>query len=127
MFKKLACAATVLACCVGVAMAEEIFGGITKVEEGKITVNKFKKGEKPEKVTLDLADKVKVVNAKFNKEEMKVETGEELKDGLKNDRFKNIGKFGVFARIITNDDGKVTEIQVFPPFKGKFKKKKKDD
>jgi hypothetical protein len=123
------CAMAVLAVCVSVAMAEEIMGAITKVDGDKITVRKFSKmkGKKGEEMVLTLAKKVKVVNAKFNFEEKKVEVGEKLQDGLKNERFAKIGKFGVFSQIITNDDGKVTEIRVFPPFKGKGKKKPSDD
>jgi hypothetical protein len=113
-----------------IAMAEEFMGAIKKVEDGKLTVTKFKKGDKKgkgEEVTLTLAKKVKVVNAKFNFEEKKVEVGDEMENGLKNERFAKIGKFGVFSQIVTNDDGKVTEIRVFPPFKGKGKGKPKDD
>ncbi len=123
MLRKLACAVAVLAFGFSVASAEEIFGAIKKVDGKEITVTKFKKGEKKagEEMVLKLAAKVKVVSAKFNKEEKKFEPGDELENGLKNERFQKIGKFGVMARIITNDDGQVTEIQVFPGFKGKKK------
>jgi hypothetical protein len=84
-----------------------------------VTFIKFKKGEKGEEETLPVAEKVKVVKGKFNKEDKKVEVGEALENGLQNERFKNIEK-GVFAQIIT-DDGKITEIRVME-FKG-FKKK----
>jgi hypothetical protein len=126
MLRKFVCAAVVLAVGISVAVAEEISGAITKVDGDKITIRKFskEKGKKGEEMVLTLADKVKVVNAKFNFEEKKVEVGDELKDGLKNERFAKIGKLGVGAQVITNDDGKVTEIRVFPPFK--FKKKPKD-
>jgi hypothetical protein len=129
MLRKVVCAALVLAVSIGFAAAEEMMGAITKVEDGKITVRKFGKKKKGEEVVLTLASKVKVKEAtgKFNKEEKKFEVtvGDDLKDGLKNDRFAKIGKFGVFAQIITNDDGKVTNINVLPPFKGKGKGKKK--
>ena len=126
MLRKTVCALAVLTLSVGLAMSEEFVGAIKKIEDGKITVAKFKKGEKKagEDMTLTLADNVKVVNAKFNKEEMKIEIGEALEGGLKNKRFEKIGKFGVFAQIVTTDD-KVTQIAVFPEFK--FKKKKKDE
>lgn len=132
MLKKLVCAAVVLAVSFSVAAAEEFFGGITKVDGDKITVMKFKKGEKPEDVVLTLAKKVKVneATAKFKKgQKPEVTVGDELKGGLKNEKFEKPGKFGVFAQIITNDDNKVTEIRVIPnPFKGKGKgKKPKDD
>ena len=126
MLRKLACAVAVLAFGFSVATAEEIFGSIKKVDGKEISVTKFKKGEKKgEDVVLKLADKVKVVSAKFNREEKKIEPGDELEGGLKNARFEKIGKGGIFARIITNDDGVVTEIQVMPAFKGKGKGKKK--
>lgn len=48
-----------------------------------------------------------------NKETKKVEAGEEIEGGLKNERFKDIGERGIRAQIITNDDGLVTEIRVF--------------
>ena len=121
MLRKFVCAAVVLAVGISVAVAEEITGAITKVDGNKIT---FRKGKEDEGKEYTLADKVKVVNAKFNFKEKKVEVGDELKDGLKSERFAKIGKFGVFSQIVTNDDGKVTEIRVFPPFK--FKKKPKD-
>lgn len=128
MLRKLACAIAVLALCISVATAEEIFGAIRKVGDKEITVNKFKRGEKKgEEVTLKLADKVKVLNAKINKEDKKVEPGDELDGGLKNARFEKIGKFGVMAQIITNDDGAVTEIRVFPGFKKGGKKKPNDN
>jgi hypothetical protein len=118
------CALVVLAFSVGLAMSEEFFVAIKKVEDGKITAAKVKKGEKPgDDMTYTLAENVKVVKGKFNPEEKKFEAGEALEDGLKNKRFEKIGKFGVFAQIITKDD-KVTEIRVM---EFKFKKKKKDE
>ncbi len=129
MLRKLVCAMAVMVFAFSVAMAEEFMGAIKKVEDGRITVTKFK-GKKPgEDVVLTVADKVKVKNAtaKFNPEEKKLEVtvGDDLKDGLKNERFANIGKGGVMTQIVTNNDNKVTEIRVLPPFQ--FKGKPKDD
>ena len=123
MLRKFVCAAVVLAVGISVAMAEEMTGLITNVDGNKIT---FKKGFKGEAKELTLVDNVKVKSATGKKVEDKFEVtvGEDLKDGLKNERFTKIGKFGVFSQIVTNDDGKVTEIRVFPA-KG-FKKKPKD-
>jgi hypothetical protein len=123
---RLACVGAVLALSASVALAEEFFGFISKIDGDKITVTKFEFGkkEKPKPKVLTVDKKLKVVTAKFNKEEKKVEAGEAIKDGLKNERFKDLGK-GIGAWVVTNDDGKVTELRVFPPFK--FKKKKKDD
>lgn len=115
-----------------VAAAEEFTARIVKVEDGKITVTKFqkgaKKGEKGKEETLKVANNVKVVKAKFNKEEKKIEAGDALEGGLKNERFANLGgekARGVFAQIVTNDDNVVTEIRVFEGFGGKKGGKKK--
>ena len=126
MLRKFVCAAVVLAVGISVAVAEEMNGFITKVDGNKIT---FKKGFKEETKELTLADNVKVKNATTKKVEDKVEVivGEDLKDGLKNERFtKNRFGVGVFSQIITNDDGKVTEIRVFPKAKGKGKPFRKE-
>lgn len=124
MFRKAVCTLAVLAIGLGTLMAEEFVGSIRKIEDGKITFTKFKKGEKKkgEETTLPVADNVKVVNAKFNKESKKIEVGDPLPDGLKNERFQKIGERGMFAQIVTDEDGKkITEIRVFT-FGGKKKK-----
>lgn len=125
MLRKLLCAAIVVALGVSLATAEEIRGVIKKVQKGKITVGtKFDKETKKftEEKVYTVAKGVKVVKAKFNKEEKKIEAGEEIEGGLKNKRFTEIGERGIFATIITNDDGQVTEIRVF-----EFRKKKSKD
>jgi len=126
MLRTAVCAVAVLALGLTGARAEEMTGFITKVEDGKITFTKFdfKSKEKGEEMKLTLAKDVKVLEAKFNKEEKKVEAGDKLEGGLENKRFKEPGKFGVFAQVITTDN-QVTEIRVFPAFKKK--KKKADD
>jgi len=121
MLRKIVCVAVVLTVGIGVAVAEEMGGVITKVDGSKITFRKGKK-ELGEEMVLTVVDKVKVVNAKFNFKEKKIEVGDELENGLKNDCFAKIGKGGVRVQIVTNDDNKVTEIRVF-----QFKKKKKSD
>lgn len=119
MLRKLVCAVGILAIGFGVAMAEEFGAVIKKVEDGKITFIKFKKGEK-EEATLPVADNVKVVKGKFNPETKKFEPGDAIEGGLKHDMFKNIEK-GIFSLIVTDEDGKkITEIRVGG------KKKKKD-
>jgi hypothetical protein len=122
MLRYAVAAVAVLAFGFGTARSEEFVGSIKKVEDGKITVAKFDRETKKfdEGKSYTLAKDVKVLNATFNKEEKKVVPGEPLKEGLKNERFEKIGPFGVFSQIITNNDGQVTEIRVFPPFK--FKK-----
>jgi hypothetical protein len=120
------------------AAAEEFGAVVTKFEDGKVTFKKFKKGEKAgEPTTLAVADKCKFMKAKFNKEEMKVETDGELEGGKdafakrvkeaaakkpddNADKKKKFGGFGgVFTTIVTEGEGdsaKVTEIRVFPAF-----------
>lgn len=123
MLRNMTCAVAFLAFGFTVASAGELFATIKKVTDKEISVTKFKRGDKKGKdAILNLADNVKVVKAKIKKGERKVEAGDELEGGLKNPRFQKIDKGGVFAHIITNDEGQVTEIQVFPGgFKGKGK------
>ena len=61
---------------------------------------------------------------KFNKDTKKLEAGEALTDGLKNEVFTKIGAKGQFASITTDTDNKhITAIAIF----GKGKKKKDAD
>jgi hypothetical protein len=107
-------------------LADEFGAVITKVQDGKVTFTKFKKGEgnkfeKGPEMTLPTAATVKVVSGKVNPETKKLEAGEPLAGGLKNERLANIGEKGVFATIVTDaDNKKITEIRVG----GKGKKKK---
>lgn len=115
MFRKLVCAVAVLAIGFGVAMAEEFRASIKKVDDGKVTfVKAVKKGDTPgEPVTLPVADNVKVVKGSFNKETKKIEAGDAIETGLKNEMFKTIGEKGLGAVIVTDEDGKkITEIRI---------------
>jgi hypothetical protein len=127
-------AATAVLLVVTVALADEFVASISKFEDGKITFTKFKKKEKGETQTMQVAKKAKFMKAKFSKtdDKFKIEADGELEGGR--DAFaKRVeeaakGK-GVFAQIVTKGEGdkaRVTEIRVFPAFKGKFKKKDKD-
>src|SRR5438105_4065614 len=101
MFRKVVTAAIVLIFCVGITMAAEIRAIITKVDDGKVTFNENKgKGEKGAEQTLPVADNVKVVKGKYNKDTKKVEVGEALEGGLKNEVFSKIGEKGVQATIV---------------------------
>ncbi len=93
----------------GFAMAEEFGAVLKKVDGNKITVQKNKKGEKGEEVVLTVAEKVKVAKGKVNVETKKVEVGEAIEGGLKNE---NLAKGGAFVRLTTNDDNHVTQILV---------------
>jgi hypothetical protein len=107
----------VLAFSVGLVMAAEIRGRITKIsDDGKtITVGKYNRDTKEVTDTKEytVSSTVKIVKGKFNKEEKKLEaTAEEIKNGLSNERFKNLGKGGVPVTITTDDSGTVTQIVV---------------
>jgi phosphate-selective porin len=102
-------AAVVLVLCLGVAMADEMFGRITKVEGDKVTVKSKDGGEQ----TLTAAATVKVVKGKFNKETKKIEDPTDVEEGLKHKMFSNVPEKGIPAVIVTNDDKKITEIRVF--------------
>ena len=108
IMRKILIAAPIILVCFGVALAEEFRGTITKVDGNKITVLKGKKGDAKE-VTLTVVENVKVSKGKFNKETKKLEAGDAIENGLKNELFSS-GK--TRATFTTNDDGKVTEIVV---------------
>ncbi len=103
----------VLALFCGIAFAEEISAIILKVEGDKVTFAEAKGKEKGPEKTLPVADNVKVVKGKFNKDTKKFEAGEALEGGLKNERLSKIGEKGVRGLIVTDaDNKKITEIRV---------------
>ena len=119
--RRFVCAVVVCVAVVGVAVADEFSGIITKVDKDKVTFYKFdfKAKEKGNEMTLPVAKDVKVVEAKFNKDDKKIEAGDKIEKGLKNEMFTNIGDKGLFGYIVTDKDNKtITEIRVF-----QFKKK----
>src|SRR5215471_8302001 len=95
-----------------VAMAEDFRGTIKKVDGDKITVLKRgkMKGEKGEEVTLTVTSNAKITQGTFNRDTKKVEAGNAIENGLKNEMFS---KGEVNASFVTNDAGAVTEIIVF--------------
>ena len=109
---------TFLTLSLGLVMGAEFRATIVKVDGNKVTFTKnAKKGEKGEEATLPATDKVKVSKGKFNMDTKKVEAGEALEGGLKNEAVKA----GAAATIVTDDDGKnITEIRITE------RKKKKD-
>src|SRR6516162_7346303 len=114
MLRRVVTAGVVLALFIGVTMADEIRAFIIKVDGKKVTFAENKgKGERGEEKTLPVADKVKVVKGKFDKETKKLEAGDEIENGLKNEIFTKIGEKGMGALIITDKDNKqITEIRV---------------
>jgi hypothetical protein len=116
MLRKVVGAVVVLGFCLGIAMADEIRAIITKVEDNKVTFAENKgKGERGPEKTLPVSSKVKVVKGKFNQDTKKVEAGDEIEKGLKNEIFSKdkIGEKGLGATIVTDDKGKeITEIRI---------------
>ncbi len=113
MLRRFVCAAFLLGLFVSITLAEEIRAVITKVEGGKITFAATKKGEKGPEQTLSVADNVKVLKGNYNKDTKKVEPGEPIAGGLKNEMFSKIDEKGMRATVITDDTTKkITEIRV---------------
>jgi hypothetical protein len=117
--RKVLIAAPVFLVCLGLALGEEFRGTIKKVDGNKITVMKGKKGDAKE-VTLTVVENCKVSKGKFNKETKKLEAGDPIENGLKNELFT---KGDTRATFVTNNDGNVTEIRVG----GGGRKKKKNN
>jgi hypothetical protein len=121
MLRKVVSAVFVLVVCVGVTLADEIRVFITKVDGDKITFAENKgNGERGESKTLPVEAKVKVFKAKYNKVTKKTTAlEEEVKGGLKNKLFAEIGAQGVPATLLTDQDNKkVIEILVTDGGKG---------
>jgi hypothetical protein len=121
--RKFVCAAVVTVFAFGVAMGDEFVARISKIDDGKVTFTKAKKGEKGEEMTLPLAKNAKMVKGKFNKETKSIDAGDALdKEAVSTIMEKS--KKGAFAFIITDGDNKqITEIR----FLGGKKKKKADN
>jgi hypothetical protein len=114
MFRRIIAVVAVAVVGVSFCIADEFRAVVTKVEGNKVTFAETKgKGEKGTEQTLPLSDNAKIVTGKFDKETKKVESGEALADGLKNDKFTKIGEKGLRALVITDADKKtITEIRV---------------
>jgi hypothetical protein len=112
MIRKLACAVFVMTIAIGFVAAEEFGAIVTKVDGGKVTFQKTKKGKADgTDVTLPTIDKVAVAKGKFSKDDKKWTAGDAIEGGLKASVFAKIGDKGVAVRITTDDDGKkITQI-----------------
>jgi hypothetical protein len=122
MLRKVVSAVFVLVVCVGFTLADEIRVFITKVDGDKVTFTEMKgEGERGESKTLPVDAKVKVFKGKYNKATKKTTAlEEEVKGGLKNKMFAEIGEQGVPATILTDKDNKkAIEILVTDGGKGK--------
>jgi hypothetical protein len=111
--RKMVCACAILALSIGFALADEITGRITKIDDKKVTVVVGKKGD-AKTTEYDLAK-----DCKFAKMEKKTKT--ELPDGIKNEAFKDIDAKKGLPASINVADGKVTEVVLITG------KKKKDN
>jgi hypothetical protein len=114
MWRKLFGAVLVLVFCASLGLADEIRAIILKVEGDKVTFAENKgKGEKGPEKTLPVAADVKVVKGKYNQENKKLEAGDPLEGGLRNEVFTKIDEKGLRGMIITDADNKtITEIRV---------------
>src|SRR5437899_602078 len=115
MFPRAAIAVAVMAVSFNLALADQFLGNIVKVENGKITVatqydketNKFTK-----MTTYPVVVDVKVFQGKVIKN--KIESGEPIRDALRNRIFRKLAASGLHVRVTTNDQGQVTEIHLLP-------------
>ena len=114
--KKFVLAAVCTLAMVGFVTADEFIASITKVEGGKISFMKGKKGEDQTPGTAEVAKDVKVMTGMFDKDAGGIKAGDPVEGGLKNEMFTKIGDKGVFAQITTDDKGKVTQILTFKGF-----------
>jgi transcription antitermination factor NusG len=118
--RSLIAAGVFLTMSLGLVMADQFTGTIKKIDGNKLTISKkSKKDPDAGEVTLPVAANVKVTKGKFNKDAGKIEAGDPLEGGLKNEAIKVDAK----ATFITDADNKnITGIII--GFGG-FNKKKK--
>jgi len=128
MARKMVCAMFVMVVAIGLVAADEFNASIVKVDGGKITYQKYKKGMKGKKgekdgdpVTITVAKDAKIAKGTFNKDTKKVDAGDAIEGGLTNAMFKDATEEkAVTARITTDADNKtVTQILVTGKGKGK--------
>src|SRR5204863_4360358 len=129
--RKFALAAVCTVVAVGYVLADDFTATIMKIDGDQVTLvkgggkkGKGGKGKKGEEMTLTAVKDVMVFKGKFDADAKKqVEEGDADKDALKSKLLLSAdGKLpeaGQKARVITNDDGKITRIIV-----GGGKKKK---
>jgi hypothetical protein len=110
MIRKLVCTMFVLLAGIGFVMADEIRGVITKVDGNKVTIQKTKKVDKKtendgEPITIEAAKDVKV-NKGMGAKGGKVEVGDAIEGGLKNEMFSKIPGKGLNAQVTTSEGNK---------------------
>jgi hypothetical protein len=103
---------------VGVALADEFRITITEVRKTDKTITalvgtKFTTvAPKGEKVTLELAKDVNVIEGKYIAKSLRIQKGDKLEAGLSSPWFDKIGFNGLPGSVVTNADGKVTELVI---------------
>jgi hypothetical protein len=129
MARKLFCAMFVMMVGVTFVLADDFRCNITKVDGSKITIQKYKKsevkGKKGEKdgdpMTFTVDDKATIAKG-VGKKGGKVEAGDKIEKGLKDEAFskEKLGDDGAAALITTEGEGdkaKVTQILLIQPKK----------
>lgn len=98
MIRKVFCAMFVMVVAVGIIVAEEAGGVITKVKDGTFTFQKKTKGKDDgDPIELKLAKDGVVAKGNFNKDTKKVEKGDAIEGGLSNKLFAD--EKGVNVRV----------------------------
>jgi hypothetical protein len=117
--KKFAFALVSTVVMVGFVLADDFTAVITKVDGNKIEFKKYTGTGKDKKVDdtvtkAEVAADAKVFTGMFNKDSGKVEAGDALKDGLKNEKLSAASdeKGKSVNAMLTTDGGKVTKIIV---------------
>jgi hypothetical protein len=99
-------------------LSEEFRAVLTKVADGKVTFTRTTAGKdsrKGDEQTLPIADDVKVVKGKLDKDTNEVEAGEPIAGGLKNEMFTRMADRGIKASLVTDaENKKIAEIYVLP-------------
>jgi hypothetical protein len=113
--RKFVCALVVTFCVIGLAVADESLGRITKVEGKKVT---FVTGKKDAKQTYDLTRTAttKVVKGNLDPDTKKFKASGPLEKGELKARLDKAGEKGVIAVVVTDgalkDGATITEIRV---------------
>ena len=102
MVRKLICAVAILGFSVGLALADEVKGSITRIDDKKVTVVTGRKTDK-KTTEYDLAKDCKFVK-------MEKKTKLDLQGGAKNEAFQNIDAKKGLPATLNVVDGKVTEV-----------------
>jgi hypothetical protein len=109
---------------IGVVLGADVDGWVTKVEGNKVTIQQYEKGKmgakgdkKGDPMTFEVAKDAKILKGTPMKKG-KIEPGDAIEDGLKNEVFtKASEEKQVRVRLTTDDDKKVTQILVVLPKK----------